>query len=278
MNLHLTRPLIFFDIESTGLNVGADKIVEICMMKVMTDNSTVTKTMRINPQIPIPENISEVHGIYDKDVADKPTFKEVANEIRDFIRGCDLAGYNLQKFDVPLLLEEFLRIGMEIDMRGVRLVDVQNIFHRMEPRNLKAAYKFYCGEPLENAHSAEADTVATYKVLLAQLAKYENTTFVDENEMESIPIKNDISALSVFSTSDRNVDYAGHIVFDKNDVEVFNFGKFKGMSVESIFAKEPNYYDWMMKADFPLYTKKVINNIRMRMLSNKLGTKQKIVH
>jgi DNA polymerase-3 subunit epsilon len=278
MNLNLTRPLVFFDIESTGLNIGIDKIVEICMLKVMPDESTTTKTLRINPQIPIPENISELHGIYDRDVVNKPTFKDVANEIRDFIKGCDLSGYNLQKFDVPLLLEEFLRIGMEIDMRGVRLVDVQNIFHRMEPRNLKAAYKFYCGEPLENAHSAEADTVATYKVLLAQLAKYENTTFVDENEMESIPIKNDISALSVFSTSDRNVDYAGHIIFDKNDVEVFNFGKFKGMSVESIFAKEPNYYDWMMKADFPLYTKKVINNIRMRMLSNKLGTKQKIVH
>jgi len=273
MNIHLTRPIVFFDIESTGLNVGADKIVEICMMKVMPDNSTDTKTLRINPEIPIPENISEVHGIYDKDVVDKPIFKEVANEIRDFIRGCDLSGYNLQKFDVPLLMEEFLRIGMDIDMRGVRLVDVQNIFHRMEPRNLKAAYKFYCGVPLENAHSAEADTVATYKILLAQLEKYENTVFVDENEIESVPIKNDITALSVFSTSDRNVDYAGHIVFDRNDVEMFNFGKHKGISVESVFAKEPNYYDWMMKADFPLYTKKVINNIRIRMLSNKLGRK-----
>ena len=271
MNLHLTRPLVFFDIESTGLMIGTDKIVEICMMKVMPDNSTVTKTLRINPEMHIPEQISEIHGIYDKDVADKPTFKEVANEISDFIKNCDLAGYNVQKFDVPLLMEEFLRIGVDMSIRNTRLIDVQNIFHRMEQRTLKAAYKFYCGEPLENAHSAEADTVATYKVLLAQLDKYENTVVVDENDVESIPIKNDVGALSVFSTSDRNVDYAGHIVFDKNDVEVFNFGKHKGISVEAVFAREPNYYDWMIKADFPLYTKKIISNIRVRMLGNKLG-------
>lgn len=273
MNLHLTRPLVFFDIESTGLNVGADRIVEICMMKVMPDGSSETKTLRINPQIHIPKEISEIHGIYDKDVADMPTFKEVANKILEFIKGCDLSGYNMQKFDVPLLMEEFLRNGMEVDMRGVRLIDVQNIFHKMEPRNLKAAYKFYCGKPLENAHTAEADTVATYEILQAQLDKYENTVFVDENDVETIPVKNDITALSAFSTSDRNVDYAGHIVFDKNDVEVFNFGKHKSISVETVFTRDPNYYDWMMKADFPLYTKKVINNIRMRMLSNKLSTK-----
>ena len=274
MNLNLTRPLIFFDIESTGLNIGADKIVEICMLKVMPDNSTITKTLRINPQMHIPEHISELHGIYDQDVADKPTFKEVANEIREFIKSSDLAGYNLQKFDVPLLMEEFLRIDMDVDIRGVRLIDVQNIFHRMEPRNLKAAYKFYCGETLENAHSAEADTIATYKILQAQLSKYENTVFVDENDVESVPIKNDMTALSVFSTSDRNVDYAGHIVFDKNDVEVFNFGKHKGLAVETVFTREPMYYDWMMKAEFPLNTKKVINNIRLRMLSNRLSTKR----
>ena len=273
MNLHLIRPLVFFDIESTGLNVGADKIVEICMLKVMPDGSNFIKTLRINPKMHIPENISEVHGIYDQDVADKPVFKEVANEIREFIRGCDLAGYNLQKFDVPLLMEEFLRADMEFDLRGVRLVDVQNIFHKMEPRNLRAAHKFYCGEVLENAHTAEADTIATYKILKAQLSKYEDTVYVDENDVESTPIRNDIDALSAFSTSDRNVDYAGHIIFDKNDVEVFNFGKHKGLSVEAVFTKEPMYYDWMMKADFPLYTKKVIGNIRIRMLSNKLNTR-----
>ena len=273
MNLHLIRPLVFFDIESTGLNIGVDKIVEICMMKAMPDNSIVTKTLLINPQIPIPAEVSELHGIYNKDVADKPTFKEVADEIREFIKGSDLAGYNLQKFDVPLLMEEFLRIGMEVDMRGTRIVDVQNIFHRMEPRTLKAAYKFYCGEELKNAHSAEADTIATYKILQAQLSRYENTVFVDENERETVPIKNNVTALSDFSTSDRNVDYAGHIVFDKNDVEVFNFGKHKGVSVVDVFTKEPTYYDWMMKADFPLYTKKIISNIRIRMLSNKLRTR-----
>ena len=273
MKLHLKRPLVFFDIESTGLMVGADKIVEICMMKVMPDGSSTTKTMRINPEMHIPEQVSEVHGIYDKDVADEPTFKEVADEICEFISGCDLAGYNLQKFDVPLLMEEFLRADINFDLRGIYLVDVQNIFHRMEQRTLKAAYKFYCGVPLENAHSAEADTIATYKVLQAQLEKYENTPFLDENDVETFPIKNDVAALSAFSTSDRNVDYAGHIVFDKNDVEVFNFGKYKGVSVEAVFAKEPSYYDWMMKSDFPLYTKKIIGNIRVRMLSNRLNTR-----
>ena len=273
MRLNLTKPIVFFDIESTGLNIGSDRIVEICMFKVMPDNSTITKTELINPQIPIPEQVSELHGIYDKDVADKPSFTDMAASIRDFIKGCDVAGYNLQKFDLPLLVEEFLRAKIDLDLRGTRVVDVQNIFHRMEPRTLKAAYKFYCGEELVNAHSAEADTIATFKILEAQLSRYENTSVLDENDQECIPIKNDIATLSSFSTSDRNVDFAGHIVFDKNDVEVFNFGKHKGISVEQIFAKEPSYYDWMMKAEFPLYTKKIIHNIRIRMLSNKLGTK-----
>ena len=273
MKLKLTKPVVFFDIESTGLNIGSDKIVEICLLKVMPDNSVITKTERMNPMMPIPEQVSEIHGIYDKDVADKPTFAELGNSIREFIKGCDLAGYNLQKFDLPLLVEEFLRANMDLDLRGVKVVDVQNIFHRMEPRTLRAAYKFYCGEELINAHSAEADTVATFKILEAQLSRYENTVLLDENEQEYIPIKNDVATLSAFSTSDRNVDFAGHIVFDKNDVEVFNFGKHKGISVESVFVKEPSYYDWMMKADFPLYTKKIIHNIRVRMLSNKLGGK-----
>ena len=273
MKLNLSKPIVFFDIESTGLNVGTDKIVEISMLKVMPDNSEILKTELINPQMHIPEFVSEVHGIYDKDVADKPTFAELANEIREFIKGCDLSGYNLIKFDIPLLVEEFLRIDMDIDLRGVRIVDVQNIFHKMEPRNLRAAYKFYCGEELINAHSAEADTVATFKILEAQLSKYENTSILDENEQEYIPVKNDIATLAEFSTSSRNVDFAGHIVFDKNDVEVFNFGKHKGVSVEQVFVKEPSYYDWMMKADFPLYTKKIIHNIRVRMLGNRLNNR-----
>ena len=273
MKLNLKKPIVFFDIESTGLLVGADKIVEICFLKIMPDNTTITKTERINPQMHIPEVVSELHGIYDKDVANKPTFKELAESIRDFIKGCDLAGYNLIKFDLPLLVEEFLRIGMDLDLRGVRVVDVQNIFHRMEPRNLRAAYKFYCGEELVNAHSAEADTVATFNILEAQLSRYENTVITDENEREYIPIQNDINSLAAFSTNERHVDFAGHIVFDKNDVEVFNFGKHKGISVEQVFVKEPTYYDWIMKADFPLYTKKIVHNIRLRMLGNKLGNR-----
>ena len=271
MKLNLTKPIVFFDLETTGLNVGVDKIVEISMLKVMPDNTEIIKTELINPKMHIPEQVSELHGIYDKDVADKPTFTELASDIRDFIKGCDLAGYNLLKFDIPLLVEEFLRIDMDIDLRGVRIVDVQNIFHKMEPRNLRAAYKFYCGEELLDAHTAEADTVATFKILEAQLGKYENTTIIDENDREYIPIQNDISVLSAFSINNRNVDFAGHIIFDKNDIEVFNFGKHKGISVEQVFVKEPSYYDWMMKADFPLYTKKIIHNIRIRMLGNKLN-------
>jgi DNA polymerase-3 subunit epsilon len=270
MKLNLTKPIVFFDIESTGLNIGTDRIVEICMLKILPDNTSITKTELINPQMHIPENVSELHGIYDKDVADKPTFAQLAVSLRDFIEGCDLGGYNLHKFDVPLLAEEFLRVGIEPDFRNVRIVDVQNIFHRMEPRNLRAAYRFYCGEELINAHSAEADTVATFKILEAQLSRYENTAITNEDGHEYIPVKNDIAALSAFSMNDRNVDFAGHIVFDKNDVEMFNFGKYKGMSVEQVFTKEPSYYDWMMKASFPLYTKRIITNIRKRMLSDKL--------
>ncbi|MDR1460005.1 MAG: 3'-5' exonuclease [Bacteroidales bacterium] len=273
MKLNLTKPLVFFDIESTGLNIGTDKIVEICLLKVMPDNTTIIKTERINPQIPIPEQVSELHGIYDKDVADKPTFAELANAIRDFIKGCDLAGYNLLKFDVPLLVEEFLRIGMDINLKGVRIVDIQNIFHRMEPRNLRAAYKFYCNEDLVNAHTAEADTIATFKILEAQLSRYENTVMIDVNHQKSIPVKNDVAALSAFFITNKNVDFAGHLVFDKEDKVLFNFGKHKGIAVEQVFAKEPSYYDWMMRADFPLYTKKIIHSLRVKMLSDKLENK-----
>jgi len=269
MKLKLTRPIVFFDIESTGVNVGVDKIVEICLLKIMPNNAVITQTERINPQMHIPEIVSEIHGIYDKDVANKPTFEKLAPFIRDFIKGCDLAGYNAIKFDLPLLVEEFLRIGMDLDLRGVRIIDVQNIFHRMEPRHLRAAYKFYCGEELVNAHTAEADTLATFKILESQLSKYENTVMKDENEQDYIPIQNDVATLAAFSINDRHVDFAGHVIFDKNDVEVFNFGKHKGVPVEQVFLKEQSYYDWMMKSDFPLYTKKIITNIRQRMMGNR---------
>ncbi len=273
MKLDLKKPLVFFDLETTGLNIGIDKIVEICLYKVNPDYTTEVYTEQLNPEMHIPESVSEIHGIYDKDVVNKPTFKQVAPIIADFLKGCDLAGYNLLKFDLPLLVEEFLRIDSDLDLREVKVIDVQNIFHKMEPRTLKAAYRFYCNESLENAHTAEADTIATFKILEAQVEKYQNTLSWDEKEREQgiCPIENNVAKLAAYSTVGRNVDFAGHIVFNEKDEEVFNFGKHKGKSVEQIFTIEPSYYDWMMKADFPLYTKKVIHNIRLRMLSNKLS-------
>ncbi|MBO4738351.1 MAG: ribonuclease H-like domain-containing protein [Bacteroidales bacterium] len=273
MKLDLKKPLVFFDLETTGLNIGIDKIVEICLYKVNPDYTTEVYTEQLNPEMHIPESVSEIHGIYDKDVVNKPTFKQVAPIIADFLKGCDLAGYNLLKFDLPLLVEEFLRIDSDLDLREVKVIDVQNIFHKMEPRTLKAAYRFYCNESLENAHTAEADTIATFKILEAQVEKYQNTLSWDEKEREQgiCPIENNVAKLATYSAVGRNVDFAGHIVFNEKDEEVFNFGKHKGKSVEHIFTIEPSYYDWMMKADFPLYTKKVIHNIRLRMLSNKLS-------
>lgn len=264
MKLKLAKPLVFFDIEATGLNIGTDKIVQICFYKVMPDGSSSTYTTFINPEMHIPEQVSEIHGIYDKDVKDAPTFAQEARRISEFIKGCDLAGYNILKYDMPLLMEEFLRIGMEPDLRGVKMVDVQNIFHKMEPRTLRAAHRFYCGTDIENAHSADADTMATYRVLEAQVEKYENVLSWDDKEREQgiCPIKNDVSALAAYSAVGRNVDFAGHIVFNDNDEEVFNFGKHKGKTVREVFAMEPSYYSWMMNADFPLYTKKIITTIR----------------
>lgn len=264
MKLKLTKPLVFFDIEATGLNIGTDKIVQICFYKVMPDGSSSTYTTLINPEMHIPEQVSEIHGIYDKDVKDAPTFGEAARHISEFIKGCDLAGYNILKYDMPLLMEEFLRINMEPDLRGVKMIDVQNIFHKMEPRTLRAAHRFYCGTDIENAHSADADTMATYRVLEAQVEKYENVLSWDDKEREQgiCPIKNDVSALAAYSAVGRNVDFAGHIVFNDNDEEVFNFGKHKGKTVREVFTMEPSYYSWMMNADFPLYTKKIITTIR----------------
>lgn len=278
MELNLNKPLVFFDLETTGINLGTDRIVEICMLKVYPDNRQECCTERINPEMHIPVEYSRIHGIYDRDVADKPTFAKLAPKINDFMKSCDLAGYNLLKFDIPLLVEEFLRVDFDFDLRNAHIVDVQNIFHKMEPRTLSAAYKFYCHQSLENAHSAEADTVATYEVLKAQLDYYndpERGKFIskDENGNEEIsyPVKNDIKELAVF-TGTHNVDLAGHIVFNEKNEEIFNFGKHKGQTVEKVFRKEPNYYDWIMKADFPRFTKKVVERIYMRMLSEKLGS------
>ena len=266
MQLKLNRPLVFFDLETTGLNVGKDKIVEISLLKVMPDGTEESKTMRINPVVPIPAECSAIHGIYDLDVRDKPTFETVADEIISFIDDSDLAGYNSNKFDLPLLVEEFLRCGKKFDLRNRKMIDVQNIYHKMEPRTLKAAYKTYCNKELENAHQAEADTMATYEVLKAQVAKYDGQEYEDRHTgRKYCPIHNDVNELSSFSSNSRSVDLVGHIIFNERDEEVFHFGKHKGKTVESVFRTEPTYYDWMMKADFPLYTKEVITRIRERM-------------
>jgi DNA polymerase III subunit epsilon len=257
MNLKLHRPLAFFDLETTGVNVGSDRIVEIAVLKVYPNGEKELLNQRVNPTIPIPPQSSAIHGIYDKDVLDKPTFKQIAPKLNAFLENCDLAGYNSNKFDVPLLVEEFLRAELDFDIKGRRLVDVQNIFHLLEPRTLAGAYKFYCNKELVNAHQAEADIIATYEILTAQLDKYEQ-------------LKNDISFLSEFSARSNNADLAGRIVFNEKGIEVFAFGKHKDKAVEEVFKFEPSYYDWMMNGDFPLSTKKVITAIRLKALNNKI--------
>ena len=256
MKLNLKNPLVFFDLETTGTNINSDRIVEICYLKVYPNGNEESKTMRINPGMHIPEAASAVHGIYDADVADCPTFKEVARSVANDIEGCDLAGFNSNRFDIPLLAEEFLRSEVDIDLSRRKFVDVQVIFHKMEQRTLVAAYKFYCGKELDEAHSAEADTLATYEVLLAQLDRYPE-------------LKNEVDYLAEFSSRGKCADYAGRIVFDEKGVEVFSFGKHKGRPVAEVFRTEPSYYAWMMNGDFPLYTKKVITAIRLRELNNK---------
>ncbi|MFL5752049.1 MAG: exonuclease domain-containing protein [Bacteroidia bacterium] len=269
IRLNLTKPLAFFDLETTGINVGSDRIVEICILRANTDNSTETRTWRVNPCIPIPEFSSKIHGIYDKDIADCPTFKTLAPQLAVFLDGCDLAGYNSNKFDVPVLVEEFLRAEVDFDLKNRRLIDVQNIFHLMEPRNLAAAVKFYCNKPLVNAHSAEADVIATYEVFLAQLQRYEDTEMEDGKGNLFKPVQNDMNVLSALTTRSKSADLAGRIVYNDKGVEVFAFGKHKDKGVEEIFTKEPSYYNWMMNGDFPLYTKKIITQIRLRMMSSK---------
>lgn len=253
MQLNLKNPIVFFDIESTGLNVATDRIVEICAVKVMPNGDEEIKTRRINPTIPISPEAQAVHGISNEDVKDCPTFKEIAKSLAKWMEGCDFAGYNSIKFDIPLLAEEFLRAGVDFDFRKRHLVDVQNIFHKMEQRTLSAAYKFYCQKDLENAHSAEADTLATYEILKGQLDRYPDT------------LQNDVKMLAEFSTKTKLADYAGRIALNDKDVPVFNFGKHKGKPVEEVFVSEPSYYSWMMNGDFTLDTKKVITEIKLKM-------------
>ena len=252
MELKLQNPLIFFDLETTGVNASKDRIVEISYIKLMPNGTEVEKTLRINPEMHIPEEATAVHGITDADVADKPRFKDIAKELARVFEGCDIAGFNSNRFDVPLLAEEFLRADVDLDFSRRRFVDVQTIFHKMEQRTLSAAYKFYCGKDLDDAHSANADTRATYEVLKAQLDKYPS-------------LQNDIDFLSKFSTHNRNVDLAGRIVYNDNNVEVFNFGKYKGIPVEEVLKTDSGYFGWILNGDFPQNTKKVLTNIKLRM-------------
>tara|TARA_B100000965_G_scaffold368737_1_gene355614 strand:+ start:233 stop:1000 length:768 start_codon:yes stop_codon:yes gene_type:complete len=251
MSLNLKKPIVFFDLETTGVDVAKDRIVEISIMKIHPDGKKEVKTRRVNPEMPIPKESSEIHGIYDEDVKDEPTFRALAKSLAQFIGNSDLAGFNSNKFDVPLLVEEFLRVGVDFDLENRKLVDVQNIFHKMEQRTLVAAYKFYCDKELINAHSAEADIKATYEVLEAQIEKYDE-------------LENDVSFLAEFSQRNRNVDLMGRIVLNDEGVEVFNFGKHKGKAVTEILEKQPSYYAWMMDGDFPLYTKKVLTAIKLK--------------
>jgi DNA polymerase-3 subunit epsilon len=251
MNLTLSRPLVFFDLETTGLNVGSDRIVEIGLLKLHPDGTSKTKTKRLNPEIPISAEASSIHGIFNKDVAGEPTFKDFAPELNSFLKDCDLAGYNSNKFDLPVLVDEFLRVEIDFDIKGRKLVDVQNIFHKMEQRTLAAAYKFYCDKNLTDAHQAEADTLATYDVLIAQLDKYKN-------------LKGEVTFLHEFCNSSKNVDLAGRIIYDDKKQEIFNFGKHKGKTVSEVFEKDPSYYDWMMRGDFSRQTKQVLTGLKLK--------------
>lgn len=252
MEINIKNPLVFIDLETTGIDVVNDRIVEMAVLKILPNGKQELKVRRINPTIPIPPEATSVHSITDEDVKNEPTFKEVAKSLAQFMEGCDLAGFNSNKFDFPLLAEEFLRADVDFDFRKRKFIDVQTIFHKMEKRTLEAAYKFYCNKELEGAHGAEVDTVATFEVLKAQLERYPE-------------LENSVDFLAEFSTHNQNVDFAGRIIYDENGVETFNFGKHKGKSVVEIFQKEPSYYAWMMNGDFPLYTKKVLTNIYLRM-------------
>jgi len=255
MALQLARPIVFIDLETTGINIATDRVIEIAIVKIMPDRTKAVKHKLINPQMSIPKSSTEIHGITDEKVKDAPTFKEAANELKQFIDNADLSGYNSNRFDIPLLMEEFLRSGIELDMSNRRMLDVQTIFHMMEKRTLEAAYKFYCAKDLIDAHSAEADALATWEVLEAQLERYEN-------------LGKTIDTVLQFTGEEKYVDFARRFVLN-NDVEIFNFGKHKGRSVAEVLKAEPQYYDWMMRGDFPLHTKQKLTEIFNRTLLKK---------
>ncbi|MBQ7685186.1 MAG: 3'-5' exonuclease [Bacteroidaceae bacterium] len=252
MKLNLKRPIVFFDLETTGLDIANDRIVELCYIKVEPNGNEESKAMRLNPEKHISESATKVHGISDEDVKDCPTFKEIAPALAETLQGCDLAGFNSNKFDIPMLAEEFLRAGVDMDFSNRRFIDVQNIYHKMERRTLIAAYKYYCGKDLNDAHSALADTRATYEVLQAQLDMYPND------------LKNDMDFLSDFSTMDHNVDLAGRFVYDEKGNEVVNFGKYKGKSVREVLMRDPGYYGWIIQSDFTLNTKQTLTRLKLK--------------
>jgi DNA polymerase-3 subunit epsilon len=258
MELKLAKPLCFFDLETTGTNIASDRIVEISILKILPNGNKESKTWLVNPEIPIPEEASAIHGITDEKVAASPTFRQISKEIYQMIRDSDLAGFNSDRFDIPLLAEEMLRAGVDFDMKNMVSVDVQTIFHKMEKRTLEAAYKFYCDKDLEAAHSAEADTIATYEVLLSQLERYPE-------------LENNVRKLSEFSKRNEYADFAGFIAMDEMGEEIFAFGKHKGTKVREVLENEPGYFGWILNADFPLYTKKVLTQIKLSKLNNKLG-------
>ena len=251
MKLNLTKPICFFDLETTGINISNDRIVEIAVLKIHPNGKEESHRWLVNPEMPIPPEVTALHGISDADVAQAPTFKQLAKEIHNLIKDSDLAGYNSNKFDIPLLAEEMLRADVDFDMKNRVAIDVQNIFHKMEQRTLAAAYQFYCEKNLDNAHTAEADTLATYEVLKAQIELYDE-------------LENNTKFLADFSERKKTADFAGFIIFDKDGDEAFSFGKHKGRKVEEILEEEPGYFGWLLNADFPLYTKKVLTSIKLR--------------
>jgi len=251
MKLHLKNPLIFFDLETTGIDVAIDRIVEIAYLKIYPSGDEESKSMKVNPTIPIPAKVTAIHGITDEDIKDAPKFSEIARTLTKVFEGCDFAGYNSNKFDLPLLAEEFLRAGVDIDLKKRKFVDIQVIFHKKEQRTLSAAYKFYCDKEHIDAHSAEADTKATYEILKSQLDRYTD-------------LPNDVDELSKYSSHNRNVDFLGRIIFDDEGHEVFNFGKYKGQRVEEVLKRDLGYYGWMMNGQFPLHTKNALTTIKLR--------------
>ena len=257
MNLKISKPICFFDLETTGINVSRDRIVEISILKVFPNGNKESKTWLVNPEIPIPSEVSKIHGITNDMVKEEPSFKVIAHDIKSMINNSDLAGFNSNKFDIPLLAEELLRSKLDFNLENILTIDVQNIFHKMEQRTLSAAYQFYCGKSLENAHSSKADTLATFEVLEAQIEKYDD-------------LQSDVNFLSDFSRRGKNVDLAGFIKYNEHDIPCFSFGKHRGKTVDYVLENESGYFGWLLNADFPMYTKKVLTKLRLDKLNNKL--------